>query len=473
MAETMYDLLAPYLSPPSRTSHKSPPSAWNTIANYLTRLSALSIDEITSTEPQVLAQASHSNLLSFQALSQRSHRSTIISADELSTLHESLPNLTNAETDIRNAIPALHAEAVSFSARYSKSIENPTLDRRKRAMLLSRNVDRLSDILELPTLLATAISSSSTTAASGSNTSSTGLNYSTVLDLAAHIKRLEILYPESTIIKSIQAESEEALKQMTTNLMTNLRGPNIRLAVAARTIGWLRRVAPDLADPDENLTTAGKPYQISSVDSTPSEGLFGALFLTARLAHLIHTLSALSPLRELADQETAERLSRQDGHQKSASVSSSSSFISGTQTERYLKRYIEIFREQSFAAISMFRNIFPALPISSRSSTSSANPDSALLPLPSALSTFPLHLVSMLMETLQTYLPNMTDPSARESLLTQVLYAAGSLGRLGADFSMMIALLEEEDDDVDDGNEEGASHNPARRQKSRYRNGCA
>jgi hypothetical protein len=36
------------------------------------------------------------------------------------------------------------------------------------------------------------------------------------------------------------------------------------------------------------------------------------------------------------------------------------------------------------------------------------------------------------------------DHSARDSLLTQVLYSAGSLGRLGGDFSMMIALLEED-----------------------------
>jgi conserved oligomeric Golgi complex subunit 8 len=50
----------------------------------------------------------------------------------------------------------------------------------------------------------------------------------------------------------------------------------------------------------------------------------------------------------------------------------------------------------------------------------------------------------MLFNTLRTYLPNVTDSSSRESLLTQVLYCAGSLGRLGGDFSMQVALLEED-----------------------------
>jgi hypothetical protein len=159
-------------------------------------------------------------------------------------------------------------------------------------------------------------------------------------------------------------------------------------------------------------------------------------------------LEALSPLRDLADQETSRRLSQPTTANKTPpqpvrkpSSSSGYSSITGQQTERYLKRYIEIFREQSFATVSMYRNVFPP-PAPESSAT---DPPSLLLPLPPALSTFPLHLVDLLTSTLKAYLPNINDPSARESLLTQVLYAAGSLGRLGADFGMMIALLNEDD----------------------------
>lgn len=58
-----------------------------------------------------------------------------------------------------------------------------------------------------------------------------------------------------------------------------------------------------------------------------------------------------------------------------------------------------------------------------------------------------MHLVDLVMDALKTYMPNVRDRSARESLLTQVSYCAGSLGRLGGDFSLMLATLEDIDDD--------------------------
>lgn len=143
-------------------------------------------------------------------------------------------------------------------------------------------------------------------------------------------------------------------------------------------------------------------------------------------------LEALEPLRDLADQEKARQKSIGAGH----------AWSGGQQTERYLKRYIEIFREQSFAIVSMFRSIFPT---SSHTETS----DAALEPLPSALATFPLYLVDMLLETLRVYLPTVKDQASRDSLLTQVLYCAGSLGRLGGDFGLFLAGL-----DVGDGAED-------------------
>lgn len=304
-------------------------------------------------------------------------------------------------------------------------------------MLLARNVDRLSDILELPTLLSTAISSSSATQSAGG--SSFGANYSSALDLFAHIKRLQMLYPNSAVIKTVLAEAEDAMKEMASNLITSLRSQqNIRLAAAIRTIGWLRRVASDLS------TTAIEHDRKSASNSSPEEGSFGALFLVCRLANLVSMLEALAPLRDLADQETERRLQENEGKaptnggKPTMSRTRSDLYSSGQQSERYLKRYIEIFREQAFATISMYKNIFPSESINRRDGLM------GLLPLPSALQTFPSHLVDMLTETLQAFLPNIRDSGARESLLTQVLYTAGSLGRLGADFGLIIALLDEE-----------------------------
>jgi hypothetical protein len=152
-------------------------------------------------------------------------------------------------------------------------------------------------------------------------------------------------------------------------------------------------------------------------------------------------LSALEPLRELADQEIARNRALPSKKDSSAAWSG------GQQTERYLKRYIEIFREQSFAIVSMFRSIFPPAAEHDIKGVLGSGPGDPLQPVPSALSTFPLQLVDMLLETLKKYLPNVQDRSSRDSLLTQVLYCAGSLGRLGGDFSMILAFLDGGDED--------------------------
>ena len=240
------------------------------------------------------------------------------------------------------------------------------------------------------------------------------------------------------------------MKDMATDLIASLRTNSLKLAAAMRIISWLRRVAPEL-DPIPKtsfLTSITSP----SAGAT-REGALGSLFLVCRLANLQQMLGALEPLRELADQESARfRDAKVPGGTERGN------WQGGQQTEKYLKRYIEIFREQSFSIISMYRSIFPPLVhttateealLKSRGVTTEG--EDLLLPLPSAISTFPLQLVDMLEAVLKQYLPNVRDKSSRDSLLTQVLYCAGSLGRLGGDFSMLLAGLV---DNVEEGEEE-------------------
>lgn len=197
----LLELLAPHLDP--NLSHDP------TTDKYLNRLSTLSLDALQNTEFPSLAQSSHSNLLSLQALSNRSHRAFVTSSDNLSTICTSAPQLTREAQQLREAIPKLDEEAVNFSTKYSKITDNAALERRKKAMQLSRNVDRLSDILELPTLLSTAVSAASVN--SGTGASST--TYSSALDLHAHIKRLQTLYPESPLIQDVASQAENAMKE--------------------------------------------------------------------------------------------------------------------------------------------------------------------------------------------------------------------------------------------------------------------
>lgn len=449
MADPLYELLAPYFDN-AGTSRPVPSVRDPITSRYLDRLLTLPLESIISTEAQVLAQSSHTAVLSLQALSTRSYKSIIASSDHLSNLRTELPSLALQAEGLQDEIPELDQRAARFAQTYSKSQENRLLNRRKKAMLLAKNADRLFDILDLPILLTSAIASSASSSAS--STSSSTANYSSALDLNAHIKRLHLLYPESQLVKSIYDQAEAIMQGMTTNLIMTLRSQGIKLAAGMRTIGWLRRVAPELSDAWSRSATTGEGQELG----------LGSMFLVCRLANLVSMLDALEPLRELADQELERRLQEKEHPQEAGNA-----WYGGQQTERYLKRYIEIFREQSFAIISMHKSIFPSatsalangdgvkLPLSLQPRTTVPNGmekhvHDPLRPLPSTLSTFPLHLVDLLMATLKQYLPNVQDLGSRESLLTQVLYCAGSLGRLGGDFSMMLATLDDSDDDEEE-----------------------
>ncbi|KAL2066550.1 hypothetical protein VTL71DRAFT_2621 [Oculimacula yallundae] len=463
MADPLYELLVPYFDTPS--PRPAPSSKDPTTNAYLNRLATLPLSSLTSNEPQSLAQTTHSLLLSLQGLSKRSHKSIIDSSTHLSTLSTTLPSLTQSTASLRDALPKLDDAAIHFSETYNTRSENALLDRRRKALLLSRNIDRLSDILDLPTLLSSAISTSNTASASTSTSSNGTLNYASALDLNSHIRRLHGLYPDSALISSVEKQAEEAMQDMATNLIASLKTSSLKLASAMRTISWLRRVAPELdPTPTSALQTQSAHHTSNTGSSGPTsrEGSLGSLFLVCRLANLQQTLSALEPLRELADQETL-RLQAENSTNGNGVAKERSKWEGGQQTERYLKRYIEIFREQSFAIISMYRSIFPAgnpaqedavLKGLGRKKASVEKDRDPLQPLPSSLGTFPLQLVGMLEDTLRRYLPNVRDRSSRDSLLTQVLYCAGSLGRLGGDFSLLLAFLGDQEEDRGDEDEE-------------------
>ena len=452
MADSLHDLLRSRLVP-SGVGPRSPDAL---VSSYTSRLCSLSAAALTSTEPEALDHESHSSLRSLQALAKRSYKSINASAESLSRLQSTLPQVASSAQTLQSSLPGLEESSFSFSQKYGKPSENPVLNRRRKAMLLSENVERVSDILEIPTLLSSIVSTSAT-AGIGSTTgsaSSATANYASALDLYAHTKRLQRLHPESNLIRSIADQAEDAMKGLAVNLIAALRSQSLKLAAAMRLVSLLRRVAPELDDP------AGSP----SKTWTSNEGSFGALFLVCRLANLTTMLDALEPLRELADQETVDRKARSSQNPARDDPNA----WAGQQTERYLKRYIEVFREQCFAIVSMCKSVFsiggepttatdtqvasaklPTMPAGTgaQPGPEDIEAEDAIQKLPSTLSTFIFHLVEMLMETLGEYLPNVQDQSSRNSLLTQVLYCASSLGRHGGDFGMMLALLQEETDE--------------------------
>ncbi|PHH58712.1 hypothetical protein CDD81_4803 [Ophiocordyceps australis] len=380
------------------------------IQEYLSHLAELRVDQLRSEEPQRLAQASQSLLLSIQALSKRSHGPIIDSASRHSELRHDLPTLSHKISELRQAVPRLDRAVDDFCNSVTSSSESDLIVRRKQALRFLHNVDRLVNVMELPSLLASAVQAKP-------------VNYSAALDLHAHVRRLASLHPHSLLVSAILTESDTALGHMAVDLVTVLKTPGLKLAVGLRTVALLRRLVPTLLSHSTN-------------DTLPT------LFLVCRLTTLLKTLAALEPLRELADEERLRQTRHfiKDGNLNRVIQREHDAWSRGQQTERYLRRYIEIFREHGFAIISMSKSIEASFASDSPFKDDHLHQD-PLAPSPPALSAFPLHLVLLLLETLNTYLPIVQDRTSRDSILTQVLYCAGSLGRLGADFGMLLASI--------------------------------
>ncbi|RFU76033.1 dor1-like family [Trichoderma arundinaceum] len=380
MAEALQDLLGKGQSVDASTSE------------YISYLAGQPVDALRSSERQLLSQASNSALLSIQALSKKTYKAVVSSAESHASLQDSIPALSTNVLQLSRLISNLDSQVEHFSTNVSKAGDSRLIARRRQVLKLLENADRLTDLMQVPRLLSSTANISP-------------LGFSSTLDLYGHIQRLGALYPNSQLVSYVLSESEASIHRLATDLINTLKAPNLKLAATLRTVGWLKRAIPDL------------------ISSAPAQDMIPAVFLICRFITLIATLDALEPLRLLAEEE---RLS----HGKPGQSRSN-----GQHTERFLKRFIEVFREHSFGIVSMSKSVDTNL--------GNASPDDADLvhPLPSALSTFPIHLVGMLLEPLRVYLPAVKDKVARESILTQVLYCAGSLGRLGADFGMLLAMV--------------------------------
>ena len=398
MAETLRDVLL----------DKSTGDVGKDALEYLTSLTALAPSAIADTQPDHLANEAHLAMLSIHGLSKRSYKQLIGSALGHGTLQRSLPNIANRANELRTGVPRVVEEVSIFASTFGKSGHNERLANRKRALILARNVERSVDVMELPGLLSSALSVHP-------------VNFSSALDIYGHIRRLQSLYPNSTLISGVSQQADDAIGQMAADLVHSLASPSIKLATSLRLVGWLRRVVPDI---DIHLSA-----QHESQDMCIS-----AVFLLCRIRTLCQTLEALAPLRDLADDE---RLNLE----RSKGIIPGSTWPSGHQSERYLKRYTEIFREQSFGIVSMFKAVFPSTSTTVQNDETTVI-DDGLRPLQSPVVSFCLGLSDLLVKTISHYLPAVRDQISRDSILTQAMYCARSMGRLGADFGVLLADVE-------------------------------
>jgi conserved oligomeric Golgi complex subunit 8 len=108
---------------------------------------------------------------------------------------------------------------------------------------------------------------------------------------------------------------------------------------------------------------------------------------------------------------------------------------------KYLKQYFELMREHLFAIFTQYRSIFSEdYGFATNQNTDNISVEGEALFCQNVLSSFALHITDHISETLHTHLPAIPyeDRQTRQSLLTQLLYCAQSLARVGCDFADVV-----------------------------------
>ncbi|CAG8488013.1 14338_t:CDS:1 [Racocetra fulgida] len=228
--------------------------------------------------------------------------------------------------------------------------------------------------------------------------------YSEAMDLSAHVARLVSRYSTIPIIQHIERDVKQTMQLMLSKLITLLSQP-IKLPSCLKVIGYLRRM------------------------EAFDEAELRLVFLLSRDAYLRSLICTI-------DNEKKDPV-------------------------YYLKKYIDIFRENFFDIVTQYRSIFsdeggalastplysslmmPPTPSSPwiSSSLSDINANSLgrrTMTAATAISDYTIHILGQLTSVLAEFTPLISDTSSLSSILTQLMYCGMSLGRVGVDFRHLV-----------------------------------
>jgi hypothetical protein len=195
-------------------------------------------------------------------------------------------------------------------------------------------------------------------------------HYEEAMDLQLFTQRLPHRYPEVPFLKTL-ATYKTSSQAMLNQLFSMLKGP-AKLPLLIRVIGYLRRLG-------FNDTT------------------LGVLFLSLRYEYLkqLHLI------------------------------------IKEPNVNDYVRRWIEIQRENMFDIVAHYKAIFPI--------TSTSNEKDLQI-----LGSFAIDAIQGLYKTVEKFLNDLDDVSYLPSLNTQIMYYGLSLGRIGMDFRpLFVGLFED------------------------------
>ncbi|KAF9011186.1 Dor1-like family-domain-containing protein [Cyathus striatus] len=425
------------------TSSSSPPSSISagllskpSSEAYLSYLTTLSLPSLLD-EPANLQTESHHLTSSLTSLTHSSYPTFISLHKTTTSLTESLSSLsTSLDALVNSSLPALEECAKGWKNR-----TEPILRERSKARVVLEQHEKIRDLLDIPLLIDTCVRNGYFTEA---------------LSLASHAtaiaNKASKSSPPPLIISSVLAEVHNSILHMLLSLLQTLHEPNRKLPALWKAVSFLRKM--DAFGPKSPIPSSSISSISSQLPDFPGEDIVDPEEQLA-LAFLIGRESCLKGSLEPCARDVMRVVNRDvDDH------------LDDREKEdlaRYLKKYIDVWREGVHDVITQFDTIFldrsegagAGAPLSPThktnghaSSPNGHSPDSgdvavyaSLHALIAAYShhTLTVHILPILSKSL-SYLSLSLLPS----LLTQLTYCASAFSRVGLDFRGLLSGLFED-----------------------------
>ncbi|KIL71429.1 hypothetical protein M378DRAFT_154994 [Amanita muscaria Koide BX008] len=460
--ETVTDILPSSLLPPSSSTQA-----------YLNHLTSLALPSLLD-EPGSLQTQTHHLTSSLSSLIHTAYPTFISLHDTSRALDSTLSSLSNSlDSLISTSLPNLDASTSSWREK-TESL----LDERRRARIVLEQHDKLRDLLDIPILMETCVRNG---------------HFSEALSLRSHVEALVATHAERTkkigdkgkrkelsedetqiqppeILSSILSEVNYAIDQMHLSLLQTLHDPAKKLPALWKAVNFLRKmdVLRDVRSSEEDERDLINNGETRNHDpegdyTLSSEEQLALAFLTGRETCLKSVLDTLK-----RDIERVVSLLEQHGYSKAHEPPSkrTDSSIGDREREdlaRYLKKYIDAWREGVYDIVMQYSTIFlerlvqpQATDITLHTSTDiNHTQPNAKLSIPSAtkrliarlhalITTHATHVIGThLLPVISKSFPFLSM-SLLSPLLTQLTYCAGAFSRVGLDFrSILVGITED------------------------------
>ncbi|KDR85507.1 hypothetical protein GALMADRAFT_365505 [Galerina marginata CBS 339.88] len=403
--------------------------------SYLSNLTTFGLPELLA-EPTILQTQSHHLTSSLTSLTHTSYPTFLSLHRTTNALTTSLTSLSSSLDDLLNSsLPALEESAMGWKVR-----TDTVLKERSKARVVLEQHEKIRDLLDIPLLIDTCVRNG---------------YFAEALSLVSHAEALAANASASNrhpplILSSVLSEVHHSIMQMLLSLLTTLYEPNRKLPALWKAVNFLRKMdafgpsSPFASAPSYLKTVLPQSEQDKPIDflgdSISSEEQIALAFLVGRESCLKSILEPCgSDILRMTNHGELDEREKDD-------------------LARYLKKYIDLWREGVYDVITQYSTIFLEKSATSTIQHSPTKLTHLKTPLPDSrpsasdsnqewirLQTL---LTTYASRTLTTHLLPLLSPSLPllslsllPSLLTQLTYCSTAFARVGMDFRSILSSL--------------------------------